>query len=242
MAYFAKGPLSRARACINHEGSGDLSQLITFLRSMILSVAVLDKKYSEAVPAVVHSLPFHLAADEQDLPTRPPKRQSHKSKKAKIGKDGFYPDEQIHVTRWWMSKDVTGMTCDTDEAREHCTHDILLEQRAREVQLQIILILETLALDMTTKANGLVEATETQPATLEKDPDKPKKKKKPQNLELLLDLLVDRLGIWQSMALEDVNPTKDATRTSFEATHQRGKQEVRSNQLRQFCVDVVIPL
>ncbi|KAG8533297.1 uncharacterized protein KY384_002080 [Bacidia gigantensis] len=241
LAYFAKGPLSRARASVQRsDGSvGDSSHLIMFLRSLILALPLLDKKYKETLPSIIKGLPFNLTADDHDPSLLAPKPKARKSKKVKIGKDGLYPCEEVAVARWWMSKDISSIPCDTDEAREHCTQALLIEQRSRETQLQIIVILETLALEAVTTRG--VKAADSQPAVAEAERQTPMKPKRLQNLNTLLDLLVDRLGIWQSMATEDIKSTKEKNEAMSQALHRQTIQAPTPNHLQQFCVDVVIP-
>ena len=58
LAYFAKGPLSRARSTFNLdlESELDMNDLIEFLKSFILTTVQVDKKYRETVPELVSKI------------------------------------------------------------------------------------------------------------------------------------------------------------------------------------------
>jgi DNA replication regulator SLD3 len=65
LAYFAKGPLSRARASFQYdEGSGNnYLKLTQYLRTMILDLQVMDKKYRETLPVLIECFPFTPLSD-----------------------------------------------------------------------------------------------------------------------------------------------------------------------------------
>lgn len=243
LAYFAKGPLSRARAFFQHPEAAapDYSQIVTFIRPMILTLILMDKKYRETIPNSIKELPFDLASDEDGASLLAGMSKRRKKSSARIGKNGLYADEEVNVARWWMRKDLSDVACDVPEAREDYVRNTLLEQRSRETQLQVILVLETLALESTASRrlnpNGVVDEEEN--ATHAGD-QMGGKVKKAQNLDKLLDLLIDRLGIWQSMVTEDANSSKDESKSS-QYRQSPAKPRPKANQLHQFCVDVVIP-
>ena len=239
LAYFAKGPLSRARAAAsNDEASLErLSALIQYLRSSILTLALMDKKYKDALPGILCTLPAGTVS-EDDIVTvvASIEKKGRKPKKDKVGKDGLYPGEQANIARWWMSRHDANPESSSLNTGQEEINLALLEQRARETQIQIILILETMALEATVPQPGLIiddmnetvdNGTDTQP--------KKRKTKKPLHLATLLDILVDRLSIWQSMRIEDGKPSAD-----------KGYSEMRAienaDHLKSFCVDVVLPL
>ena len=246
LAYFAKGPLSRARAAFNDNAGSvyDRSLLTQFLRSIILPLITIDAKYRETLPDLVKGFPFETLSDNEcaSLVTAIGKK-TRKSKKTKAGKNGLYADEEMSIARWWTGKDMSYVVCDSSDAREDAIKRALLELRARETQLQIILILETLALEasvtMSSGPDSLQEALPIQGGVSQKRPKKPKK---PQDLDTLLDLLADRLCIWQSMAMDEAKSSKVESKTSSEHENKRPNGVAQNGHLRQFCVDVVLPL
>ena len=246
LAYFAKGPLSRARAAFNDNAGSvyDRSLLTQFLRSVILPLVTIDAKYRETLPDLVKGLPFETLSDNEcaSLITAVGKK-TKKSKKTKAGKNGLYVDEEMSIARWWTGRDVSYIACDSTDAREDAIKKALLELRARETQLHIILILETLALEASARiSSGPDPLQETLPIQ-DGDPQKrPKKAKKPLDLNTLLDLLADRLCIWQSMATDEAKSSKVESKPSSEHENKTPNGAAQNRHLRQFCVDVVFPL
>lgn len=242
LAYFAKGPLSRARAFFQNNVASPPSalQLPEFLRNCVLNLPVLDKKYKETLPEIVNGLPAEvLTDDESGAFIEALRRKSRRSKKSKIGKNGLYPEEEISIAKWWISRNnslnVSDLIRDKEDGRDKAR---ILLQKAREIHLQIILVLETLALEISaskagTQQNGPEDVAKNQIGSV-----KEQKTKKPKDLQILLDLLIDRLCIWQSMNNDEVvvamNEKENTNRNS-------GKQESGPSNLRDFCIDVVLP-
>lgn len=239
LAYFAKGPLSRARAAASNTETSleSVSALIHYLRSSILTLALMDKKYKDALPGILCTLPAGTVS-EDDIVTvvASLERKGRKAKKDKVGKDGLYPGEQANIARWWMSRHDASPESGSPNTGQEEINSALLEQRARETQIQIILILETMAL----------EATAPQPSFSIDDVDetvdngadtqtKKRKTKRPLDLATLLDILVDRLSIWQSMRNEDGKSLADNSHSKVRAIE-------NADHLKSFCVDVVLPL
>ena len=243
LAYFAKGPLSKARAFFQQPEapSPDYSQIVAFIRPMILTLPLMDKKYRETVPTAIKELPFDLASDEDGASLLASMSKRRKKNSARIGKNGLYAGEEVNVARWWMRKDLSEVACDVPEAREDYVRNTLLEQRSRETQLQVILVLETLALESTASRtlnpNGAADEEES---SAQAGDQMGGKVKKTQNLDKLLDLLIDRLSIWQSMVTEDPKTSKDENKM-VQHRQSPAKPRPKTNQLNQFCVDVVIP-
>ena len=243
LAYFAKGSLSRARASFQRQdGSArDSSELTQYLRTMILTLPVMDKKYRESIPTLVKEYPFSMLSDGECASIiETTKKKSRKSQKDKINKNGLYAGEDINIAQWWLGRDMQCLACDTHEAREESIKTTILEQRAREAQLQIIILLETLALE----ANAIVpggKSLRADKAGLEHDDatTKVKKSKKPQDLYTLLDLLADRLCIWHSMTAEVEKPSANQNQQS---SSQKKTENKNDDHLRQFCIDVILPL
>ena len=204
----------------------------------------MDAKYRETIPNMVKDLPFGpMSENESASITDALVKKIRKSKKTKIGKNGLYPGEEASITRWWLSRDPPAAACDSADARDNATRLALLEQRARETQLQVILALEVLALEASTigpsvENNNMRTVTES----VGESQGKRKKVKKPQDLIMLLDLLVDRLTIWQSMNMDEDKTSKKGETTSSQHPVISIDKTSNSDHLQQFCVDVVLPL
>ena len=204
----------------------------------------MDAKYRETIPNMVKDLPFGpMSENESASITDALVKKIRKSKKTKIGKNGLYPGEEASIIRWWLSRDPPAAACDSADARDNATRLALLEQRARETQLQVILALEVLALEGSTIGPS-VENNKMRTVTegVGESQGKRKKVKKPQDLIMLLDLLVDRLTIWQSMNMDEDKTSKKGETTSSQHPVISIDKTSNSDHLQQFCVDVVLPL
>ncbi|KAL2171860.1 hypothetical protein VTG60DRAFT_1247 [Thermothelomyces hinnuleus] len=246
LAYFAKGPLSRARAAFNLDWETNLNMidLVEFLKSLVMTTVVIDKKYRETIPEIVAKMKTTFQESETGA-SKPKKR---KNKKLKLGKDGLYPGEIDHIRRWWSSHQPVSRVDDDDDdddkrltATEHKYHISCL--RRRETQLQMILILEILALEPVALAKGAecqLPGTESQIASQEASQEPSAKKRNKHNLPVLLDVHADRLCIWQSTTLDEV---KAVAESQVPTEGQQEVQEDRANSdpLRDFCVDIIMP-
>ena len=206
----------------------------------------MDIKYRETLPDLVKSFPFDLLSDEECTAVVDTiSKKACRSKKPNVGKNGLYPGEEANVARWWLSRDLSSVACDSADAREEATKSAVFEQRTRETQLQIVLSLETLALE--TAATGqtlgkppLTESTEEADGSQNKRMKK--KAKKHQDLSVLLDLLVDRLCIWQSMSVDETKIANGEDGPTSQHGANPTAKAAGSDHLGQFCVDVVLPL
>ncbi|OLN95897.1 hypothetical protein CCHL11_04997 [Colletotrichum chlorophyti] len=238
LAYFAKGPLSRARAAfhLDCDGNMNMNDLIDFLKSLVMTTVQIDKKYRETIPDVISKLKTYV--DSSDDGSKPRKR---KTKKMKLGKDGMYPGEDGLVRSWWNSSKPE--LSDEDAAltpSQIKSHVSLL--RTRETQLQMILILEILALEPLRAAEG---ETESQLPGLpaekeaEKAPEAQPKKRSKHNFPVLVDVHADRLCIWQSTASDEMKMLED----SQVSTSVGGEpaQKLSADPLKDFCTDVIMP-
>lgn len=110
--------------------------------------------------------------------------------------------------------------------------------------MQIILSLEALALESlaTTQPAGNLPPTDFVEGDDGSRKKKEKKPKKPQDLSMLLDLLVDRLCIWQSMSVDEMKTSNGEDRPVSRHQAQVTANAAGRDHLRQFCVDVVLPL
>jgi DNA replication regulator SLD3 len=241
LAFFAKGPLSRARAACAASTQGDLSfsHLAAFLRCMLLNMSAMDKKYREKLQAMIETLPPMSWSDyEQEGPASTKKRKSKKL--PKLSREGTYPFELDYVKRWWYG--------DPSRHREETQKEMMKRKigslRVRETLAQVILVLEILSLETTPEfktreasANTGCQETLDEPEVEKK---KKRKAKKPTNLLLLLDLLMDKLSIWQSIENDGSAVTTDRTNDLSMRDNDDKLQE--RDLLAGFCTEVVIPL
>ncbi|KAI9653525.1 MAG: hypothetical protein M1821_007033 [Bathelium mastoideum] len=250
LAYFAKGPLSRARVAFTDRNlkSMQTSDLAHFLRQCLLPKSM-DKKYRDKLPDIAEKVA--LAAPPVSLEgSTVPKRR--KSKKLKPNTNGIFPEEEEYVRRWWYALESTDPGVPSPENRNSIIRSRLAELRIRETQMQLILALEVLALeaqassaepkDVETQVEVQAETQKPQSNNDVRDGTKPKDDK-PKDLGTFLDLLVDRLCIWQSLQHDDHLQTiiKDK-KEGHDASSSQPQNEKRPNDaLRAFCIEVIIP-
>ncbi|OHF01048.1 hypothetical protein CORC01_03615 [Colletotrichum orchidophilum] len=238
LAYFAKGPLSRARAAfhLDCDGTMNMSDLIDFLKSLVMTTVQIDKKYREAIPDLISKLKTHVDSSDDGS-----KSKRKKAKRTKLGKDGMYSGEDEHVRAWWNSNKPEFSDEDvTVTPAQIKSHVSLL--RTRETQLQMILILEILALEplrtaevegesqlpgLSSEADG-EKAAETQP-----------KKRSKHNFPVLVDVHADRLTIWQSTASDELRLLEGSQITAVNG----GDTTLRASAdpLKDFCTDIIMP-
>ncbi|KAJ4295863.1 hypothetical protein N0V88_004565 [Collariella sp. IMI 366227] len=242
LAYFAKGPLSRARAAFHLDWDSNLNMddLVDFLKSLVMTTVLIDKKYRETIPEIVAKMKT-LGTDSENDTTKPKKR---KAKKPKLGKDGLYPGEIDHIKRWWASHQPVSNSDDdltTFTATEHKYHMSCL--RRRETQLQMIMILEILALEPLALVKGTecqLPGMEPQAASRETSQEPSIKKRNKHNLPLMLDVHADRLCIWQSTTLDEVKAVAESQMPT-EGHDGEKLDRASSDPLRDFCVDIITP-
>lgn len=213
-----------------------MGDLIDFLKSMILTTVQVDKKYRETVPELLAKPQGH--AESSDEGTRRKKR----SRKMKLGKNGLYPLEDEMVQKWWslhkpeLKEDQTSPS--PAEIRSH-----IAMLRTRETQLQMILILEILALEPLKMSSDAAESMlpDLPGAATPQDSMAPpaQKKRSKHNLPVLLEVHADRLTIWQSTAFDDHVWSSESQAAAAES---QPDKQATSEPLRDFCVDVIVPL
>ena len=190
----------------------------------------MDLKYRESLPAAVRDAVL-ACSDGEDAPG--PKKR--KSKKKKLGKNGLYAEEEDFIRKWW--KDRSMMESSHQEtSREAETKRHISDLRLRETQLQILLILEVMALEST---GGKTKPDNGKTADEDNSSKKPRAKK-PQDLGVLLELHLDRLCIWHAVSSEESTAAESAKTSSFTDGHMSGKK-VESDAVRDFCTEVIIP-
>lgn len=237
LAYFAKGPLSRARAAfhLDYESNLEMNDLIVFLETLILSTTVIDKKYRDGLPDCVSMMDIEDHSANEAANSKQKKKRV--SKKMKPGKNGLYPTENEKIRKWWEAHDEEAESGAPGVTREDIAKIRISNLRIRETQLQIILILEVLALRPL--ATVVEDVGFDLPGDLPKNGTNSKassKVKKPDHIDMLIDVHIDRLCIWQSIASE---LGKQVVGDSQAST---GASKHSDNIPRDFCVDIIIPL
>lgn len=241
LAYFAKSTLSKARAAFHFDCDANLEMkdLLIFLKSIVVAVPQIDKKYKETVPKLIEEM--KLLAESSDETSRKSKRR--RSTKMKLGKDGLWTGEIEQVKKWWTAnKPSVGDDDAPSNPKEVKYHISCL--RTRETQLQMIVLLEVLALE----AMGLTQDNqETQLPGMPAE-DQPKetvetapKKRDKHDCHALLNLHADRMSIWQTTLLEEMKMI------AAEAQAKSGQQLQKSDRSdsdpsKDFCVDIIVPL
>lgn len=186
----------------------------------------MDLKYRETLPASIRDVVITLSEDES-APRKKPKRR-----KKTLGKNGLHPEEDGFIRKWWKDRSLAenGVLIETSRETESKKH--IGDLRLRETQLQILLILETIALE----SDAAEEAKKENNSEQTDEAPKPKSKKS-QDLNVLLELHLDRLCIWHAVSAEETT-VPDSVKASD--SHLSGKK-VESDAVRDFCTEVIIP-
>ncbi|KAL9012177.1 MAG: hypothetical protein Q9173_003046, partial [Seirophora scorigena] len=242
LAYFAKGPLSRARAAFSDCNDAPLGprHLVDYLRTLIIPLNLLDKKYRETLPTLVAEIPMLDVSEYEGIEAHARAQRSiRKSKKGKIGKNGLYAEEEKDIRKWWLDQRVLAPTCESEELRTDSMKTTLLEQKTREICLQIILVLEVLALEGTLPVPSIESA---QGGDDEEHLSQRKRRlKKQPDLSVLLDLSIDKLCIWQTMTVEHNKSSGNPVHTGPIHGESLPAAKPDTDHLRDFCVDVILP-
>ena len=246
LAYFAKGPLSRARAAfhLDYDSTLEMTDLVLFLESLVLSRTLIEKKYRDGVAGCVSTIDIHDSGNDAKEGAKPKKRKS--SKKIKPGKNGLYPSEEGLIRRWWSNHDDDSDFGVPGNSRDDIAKQPIAQLRIRETQLQLVVILEVLALQpLAVQSGGIGDDLPSDLSTLEKLQGKEKqansKTKKSDHLSLLIDDHIDRLCIWQSVQAESTKPLGADVQRDVSGSTSRGTKHTDSI-LRDFCVEVIAPL
>ncbi|ROT36952.1 hypothetical protein SODALDRAFT_335169 [Sodiomyces alkalinus F11] len=240
LAYFAKGPLSRARAAfhLDCDMAFNMSDLIDFLKSLIMTTVQVDKKYRETIPDIIATMKTLIETSDEE--NKPKKRRP---KKMRIGKDGLYPSEESHVREWWTANKLEASEEDGNIpgalVKSHV--DLL---RTRETQLQMILIMEILALEpLRAQENDVESQLPGLSAAPDSDSRAPaaqtSRKRNKHNFPVLVDVHADRLCIWQSTASDELRLLEDS-QVITQAPGQPA-QKASADPLKDFCTDIILP-
>jgi DNA replication regulator SLD3 len=210
-----------------------------------LSTTLLDKKYRDGVPAYVSLIDIQdHNTDDADQPTTKSKKRKG-GRKMKPGKTGLYPMEDGLIRRWWSNHDDDSDSSVPGGSREELAKCRVSQLRIRETQLQMIVILEILALQPLTAVTEDItgDLPAAIPSTELDSKDATAKIKKPNHLSKLIDVHIDRLCIWQSVAFEFIKAPLGDSQKASEPPHSSTNQSKHAdNILRDFCVEVIAPL
>jgi hypothetical protein len=215
LVYFAKSNLSRIRSRCKEEFPSSkkryLNRLLSTLNSLILSIYELDLKYDfDWLSSFIKS---DISSSSHPLGPK------------------FSDLEMTCLANWKSHIEFS----DSSQAKKSID-----ELKLRDIQLQIIILLEILAVEeknpkKTKQADSQNPVTFPQATGLIRRRKKHKKESKSSNgtpaiqPDMLVDILFDRLCIWQALneaAPTKVNENKDATPT---------------DKILEFCHEVILP-
>ncbi|KAK6499640.1 hypothetical protein TWF481_010003 [Arthrobotrys musiformis] len=232
LQYFPKTSLSRARVIFPTNGEAPASRLdlLLCLENMVVSVEECDEKYRAGIRDVFNAKHAQGVAIDQ---------ATNDQLESTIVPPKCLRDNEIkYVLKWLKSLlDDDGPVRSLEQEVMHlqkCTTEL----RSRETELQVIVILEILAIKATLSEEKMKEyeklkkAADRRRKRREKAEQggngEKKKRKKKMDLLLLLDLLVDRLCIWHSIG------------TGEEPKSSQPKPKDAKDRLKHFCIEIVI--
>ncbi|KIW32112.1 uncharacterized protein PV07_03682 [Cladophialophora immunda] len=255
LAFYVKGPLSRARAHVRSGGdpAKAISELSEFYEQSILPTKKIDLKYKESLAKIIKELPSRALEQEgedfigQDATQK--KKRSRK-KKAKLGKDCLWPDEEDFVAKWWRGRDLKAMSHTAAKQAEEMRKEFA-DLRMRESEMQMLLILEAMLLELAgsrlSEIAKPVQATDpdVKVESIEDDnneilattPKRPPKEKKRRNWSSEIDTIVDRLCIWHTVSLDDLAAADDRSQNNGSTT----ASSKPNDALKDFCKNVLLP-
>lgn len=220
-----------------------MNDLIDFLKSLVMTTVQIDKKYREALPDIISKMsPIMQDSDNEHSSSKMKKKRV---RKMRLGKNGLYPLEHEHARKWWnihkpQPRDDESTTASTTPQEVKIKLSYL---RSRETQLQMIIILEILALEPLRTPDNVADSQlpglPGADADAETAKQEPAKKRNRHNFPFLLDVHADRLCIWHSTALDEVNAMDDSHLAKPE---NQNSLRPTSDPLKDFCVDVIVPL
>jgi DNA replication regulator SLD3 len=222
-----------------------MAEHIAFLESLIMSTTIIDKKYRDGVAGCVASISvLDQSADEAKQDAEKTKKRKT-AKKMKPGKNGLYPVEDTLIRRWWATHDDEADLGAPGTSKGDLAKTRITQLRIRETQLQMIIILEVLALQPLVQVPEETDAL--LPDTLPQSGDssskhKTSKSKTLEHLSMLIDVHIDRLCIWQSIALETGKSPADGALAPGEKPAATTASVNSDNVLRDFCIEVILPL
>jgi len=211
-----------------------MTDLVDFLKSLIMTMSQINKKYQETVPSIIQEMKGHVESSDEG------KSKKKRARKMKLGRNCLYPEEDQQIRTWWGSNKPELNEGDASISESQVKSFISL-LRTRETQLQMILMLEVLALQPLASTD---RAEDSQLPGIENSVEaeaSKKTKKKQQSLADAVDMHADLLCIWQSTSSNEVRLLEDAQVTDHTREGQKA-QRASAEPLRDFCVDIIMPL
>ncbi|EXJ58706.1 hypothetical protein A1O7_06135 [Cladophialophora yegresii CBS 114405] len=259
LAFYVKGPLSRARAHVRtaEHPIRAIRELSDFYEQSILPTKKVDTKYKESIVKIIGELPLPQQEGEPDGPgVDMKKRKSRKTKTVmKRGKDCLWPQEEDFIAKWWRGRDIRGPVSASDRTEE--VRKEVADLRMRETKMQMLLMLEVMLLDT---AASTLAGSESEVPPVPADPDikvesveeessaallamtprkQSKKEKKKRDWAAEIDTIVDRLCIWHTVSLDDLVNTANDKALKKDANGSSASKP--NDSLRDFCKEVLLP-
>jgi hypothetical protein len=255
LAFYVKGPLSRARAHVRtaEDPIKAIRELSQFYEQSILPTKKVDVKYKESIAKVIGELPVPRQEEGADAVEMKKRKSRKKKMNIKLGKDCLWPEEEDFIAKWWRGRDIKGPVFASDHTEE--MRKEVADLRMRETKMQMLLMLEVMLLE--TAASKLAESeAPTVPAdpdikveSVEEDsptallattPRKQPKKEKKRDWSAEIETVVDRLCIWHTVSLDDlINLADDKSSTKKDANGSTASKP--NDSLRDFCKEVLLP-
>lgn len=242
LAYFTKSTLARTRATIRSVDILTISELAGFYRTRLLTPRKMDLKYHETIPKIIDSAFLQESPEKLALTSLSAASRKKSGRRKQLGKDSLFAGEERFIRAWWLDRNGEQNDSSRTPSREETIQRVVRELRNRETQLQIILILEILTLESTTvgdrEGDIASQAVKQEPddgeakSDLAKIPSKPSKKR---DLKHELDILVDRLCIYQTVSI--IEPSMSG---KIRINNGDSGQEIR-DRLRDFACNVILP-
>lgn len=232
LAYFAKGPLARARNLLKRANARSPTQgLLELLQDMILTVSMNDKKYAAALPEFVKEVPATAIDDDTETKKQTETMCKRGKRRKKVSNGGLFPCEEDYVLQWWLEREGSSESLACDDTLAQRIRSGLAKQRTRETQLQIMLILEAMIAE--NAESETVGPTEVTTDMLEQAKSPGKNKPKRKNLQSLLEMHIDRLCIWQT--------TQNGFDTDSPTLRPKSSHGEKVNALQDFCTEALVP-
>ena len=248
LAYFTKGTLSRIRSSVDSTTLHKLRVLefLSLMKEMILSTTIFDKKYRQIVPGIVNNLAAREKSNDKFMRpkhSQPKKERKLNKPKPKPNKDGLYSIEKDAIEQWWDAVEEAGAVSDHDQ---NWMKAPLAYLKFRESLLQIIMILEILALERQyytsdDKDNFCQAGTSVQDGNEKASHGEARKVNKSVKIERTLEMLVDRLCIWHSLEAVTSTAIKKSTENAGLQIDKSEGDAIDKDQVREFYHHVLIP-
>ena len=241
LAFWAKGPLSRARAQARKPEAGfGLEALKESYLAMVLPTKKIDLKYKESISKAVKDF----IARKQEIPDAPKPAKPKQPPRNKLAKNCLYAGEDEVIVKWWTERNTKRAMTTSVSVHEDDLRTAVSELRNRETEMQLLFILEVLYINilLSKVTDGAVaspspaikvESVREDNATL---PTRPAPTKRKRDLYGELDVNAERLSIWHTVALGDILASPEKALESSHSTTSQSK-----DRLRDFCRDVIIP-